>query len=132
ALISPAVFPSWIYVAAPLLFLVLQYMLTPFWATRRITSTKRERLSRRFLFLGPVLASLCFGLDLLISLTCGLSTGSAGTQEGPVLMRLLTNGPQHLSIADFSFVELKTAVALFAWFTLLIVCTRLAMGGFLR
>src|SRR5579859_935192 len=132
ALISPAFFPDWTYVAAPLLFLVLQYLIAPFWATRRIASTKRERLSRRFWLLGPLLAALCFGIELVIALTCGMSTGSGGTQEGPALLRLLVSGAHHLSLADFAFAELKTAAALFAWFTLLVVCTRLAMGGFLR
>src|SRR5579859_5419356 len=112
ALISPAFFPDWTYVAAPLLFLVLQYLIGPFWATRRITSSKRERLSRRFWLLGPLLAALCFGIDLLVSLTLGMATGSTGTQEGPVLLRLLTGGVHHLSFTDFLFTEGKIAAAL--------------------
>src|SRR5258708_19684387 len=52
ALITPAVFPDWLFVAVPLLFLACQYLLPAFWATHRIASTKRERLSNRFWLLG--------------------------------------------------------------------------------
>ena len=41
ALITPAVFPGWLFIAAPLLFLALQYLIPPLWATRRIQSTIR-------------------------------------------------------------------------------------------
>jgi hypothetical protein len=133
ALITPAVFPDWIYVAAPLLFLVLQYLLGPVWATRRIASTRRERLSRRFWLLGPRLAAICLGIDILISLTCGLSVNVlGGVQQGPALWRLFTSGSNHLTLLDLCLYELKGALALFALFTLDVVCTRLAMGGFLR
>jgi len=133
ALITPAVFPDWIYVAAPLLFLVLQYLLGPVWATRRIASTRRERLSRRFWLLGPHLAAICLGIDILISLTCGLSVNVlGGVQQGPALWRLFTSGSNHLTLLDLCLYELKGALALFALFTLDVVCTRLAMGGFLR
>ena len=133
ALITPAVFPDWVYVAAPLLFLVLQYLLGPVWATRRIASTRRERLSRRFWLLGPHLAAICLGIDILISLTCGLSVNVlGGVQQGPALWRLFTSGSNHLTLLDLCLYELKGALALFALFTLDVVCTRLAMGGFLR
>lgn len=133
ALITPAVFPDWIYVAAPLLFLVLQYLLGPVWATRRIASTRRERLSRRFWLLGPRLAAICLGIDILISLTCGLSVNAlGGVQQGPALWRLFITGSNHLTLLDLGLYELKSALALFALFTLDVVCTRLAMGGFLR
>src|SRR6266487_2056830 len=114
ALITPAVFPDWLYVAAPLLFLVLQYLLGPVWATRRIVSTKRERLSKRFWLLGPLMAAICLAIDILISLTCGLSVNAlGGVQQGPALWRLFIAGPNHLSLLDYSFYELKTALLLF-------------------
>ncbi|MBE3560616.1 MAG: hypothetical protein IMW89_15560 [Ktedonobacteraceae bacterium] len=132
ALISPAVFPDWTYVAAPLLFLALQYIVAPFWATRRIESPKRERLSRRFWLLGPLLAAIATGIDLIISLALGLPAGSFGMQRGPVLLRLLASGPDHLTVGEFAFHEFTTILALFALFTLTVVCVRLARGGFLR
>ncbi len=134
ALITPTVFPDWVFVAAPLLFLLLQFLIPPVWATRRIQSTsKRERLSKRFWLLGPRLAAICFGIDLLFTLCVGMALNSFGSvQQGPALLRFFTNGPNHLTFGDFALYELKTAAALFAFFTLAVVCTRLAMGGFLR
>lgn len=133
ALITPAFFPGWGYVAAPLLFLVLQYLLGPFWATRRIASLKRERLSRRFLLLGPLMAAICLVIDFIISLAFGLPVNTlGGVQEGSALWRLFTGGPHHLGFLDLGLYELKSAALLFAFFTLVVVCTRLAMGGFLR
>jgi hypothetical protein len=133
ALITPAYFPGWVYVAAPLLFLLFQYLLGPVWATRRITSTSRERLSRRFWLLGPRLAAICLGVDLFISLTCGLSVNAlGGAQQGPAIWRFFIGGPNHLSLLDFGLYESRTAALLFAFFTLDVICTRLAMGGFLR
>jgi hypothetical protein len=134
ALITPTVFPDWVFVAAPLLFLLLQFLIPPVWATRRIQSTsKRERLSKRFWLLGPRLAAICFGIDLLFTLCAGMALNSFGSvQQGPALLRFFTGGPNRLTFGDFALYELKTAAALFAFFTLAVVCTRLAMGGFLR
>jgi hypothetical protein len=132
ALISPMFFPGWLYVAAPLLFLLLQYLIAPYWATRRIESPKRERLSKRFWLLGPRLALLCFGIELLITLFLGESTGSFGIQLGPVIMRLFVNGSAHLTVSDWALYEGRTIITLLALHTLTVVCTRLARGGFLR
>ncbi len=133
ALITPAFFPDWVYVAAPLLFLILQFLVAPYWATRRIQSTKRERLSKRFWLLGPRMAAICFCIDLLISLAIGLALYTFnGVQQGPALWRFFANGPNHLSLLDFGIYELRSAALLLAFFTLTVVCTRLAQGGFLR
>ena len=132
ALINPSVFPAWVFVVAPLVFLSLQYLLAPVWATRRMASTKRERLSKRFWLLGPRLAAICFVIDLFITLAFGMPVNLFGTQQGSALLRLMTSGPNHLTLADFGIYELKTAALLFALFTLWVICVRLAMGGFLR
>ncbi len=133
ALITPAFFPGWVYVAAPLLFLALQFLAGPFWATRRIQSTKRERLSKRFWLLGLRMAAICFCIDLFISLAIGLAIYTfGGAQQGPALWRFFVSGPSHLSFLDFGIYELRSAALLFAFFTLTVVCTRLAQGGFLR
>ncbi|GAC1394326.1 MAG: hypothetical protein NVS4B11_18550 [Ktedonobacteraceae bacterium] len=132
SLITPTMFPDWLYVAAPLFFLVLQFLIAPVWATRRIASTKRERLSKRFWLLGPRLAALCFGIDVLLTLAFGLPINLFGVQQGSALLRLITYGVNHLTLVDFGVYELKTAALLFALFTLSVICTRLAMGGFLR
>ncbi len=132
ALITPAFFPDWLYVALPLLFLALQYLIAPVWATRRIQSTKRERLSKRFWLLGPLLAAICFGIDLLVTLTMGLALNMGEVQQGPAFWRLFAGGAHHLSITGLAVYELKTASLLLAIFTIAVVCTRLAQGGFLR
>ena len=132
ALINPIIFPDWTYVAVPLLFLLLQYLIGPVWATRRMVSTKRERLSRRFWLLGPRLAAICFAIDILITLVFGMAVGSFGTPQGPALLRLLTGGRNHLTLLDLGIYELRTGALLFALYTLAVICTRLAMGGFLR
>jgi hypothetical protein len=133
SLISPLVFPGWTYVAAPMLFVVLQYVIAPVWATRRIASTKRERLSKRFVALGPLMAGICLGLDLVISLALGMAVNPfGGVQQGPALLRMLNAGPNHLGVTDFVLSEAKTAITLLAFYTVAVVCSRLAMGGFLR
>jgi hypothetical protein len=133
ALITPAFFPNWVFVAAPLLFLVLQYLLGPVWATRRIVSPKRERLSKRFWLLGLRMAAICLGIDIVLTLAIGLPVNAlGGVQQGPALWRLFINGSNHLSLLDLGLYELKSAALLFALFTLDVICTRLAMGGFLR
>jgi hypothetical protein len=133
ALIDPTVFPGWVFVAAPLIFLALQYLIGPYWATRRIASTKRERLSRRFWLLGVRLAALCLGIDILLTLVAGMPVNVlGGVQQGPALLRLFVAGPNHLTLLNLGLYELKSAALLFSLFTLNVVCTRLAIGGFLR
>ena len=133
ALINPVIFPDWLYVAVPLLFMLLQFVIAPCWATLRIAATKRERLSKRFWLLGSRLAALCLGIDIVISLALGMSANTFGNApQGPVIMRLLSNGPTHLTWLDFAGYELKTAAALFALYTLWVISMKLARGGFLR
>lgn len=134
ALVTPTSFPDWVVVAAPVCFLLFQFLLAPFWATRRIKQWgKRERLSKRFWLLGPRLAALCLGIDLVISLVAGMAIYTfTGVQQGPALARLFASGSSHLGFLDFAFYELKNAAALFALYTLTVICARLAQGGFLR
>ncbi len=134
ALITPAVFPDWVVVAGPVCFLFFQFLLAPFWTVRRVKQlSKRERLSRRFWLLGPLLAAICLGIDIVLSLAVGLAIYTfTGVQQGPVLVRLLANGINHLALLDFILYELKNAAALFGFHTLTAICTRLAQGGFLR
>jgi hypothetical protein len=132
ALITPAVFPDWLFVAIPLLFLACQYLLPAFWATHRIASAKCERMSKRFWLLGLSMAALCLAIDLVISLSCGLAVGQYNVQQGPVFLRMLAGGTNHLSPLDFGLFELRTAGLLFAFFPMIVICTRLAKGGFLR
>lgn len=134
ALITPTAFPDWVLVAGPVCFLLFQFLLAPFWTARRIKQlSKRERLSGRFWLLGPRLALVCLGIDIVLSLVAGLALYTfTGVQQGPGLARLLSGGSSHLSLPDFAAYELKNAAALLGFFTLTVICTRLAQGGFLR
>lgn len=134
SLVTPTAFPGWVLVIAPLCFLLFQFLLAPFWATRRIQQWgKRERLSRRFWLLGPRLAAICVGIDLVISLVAGLALYSFNSvQRGPALLRFFASGVGHLNLADFAFYEAKNIAALFALYTLAVICVRLAQNGFLR
>src|SRR5258708_8770172 len=134
ALITPTFVPDWVVVAAPLCFLLLQFLLAPFWATRRIKQTsKRERLSRRFWLLGPRLAAICLGIDIVLSLVAGIALYSfTDVQQGPVLLQLFASGAHHLNLQNYLLGELKNAALLFALYTLTVICTRLAQNGFLR
>ena len=133
ALIAPASFPIWTFGIIPPLFLAFQLLVPPFWATRRIKSTKRERLSKRFWWLGPLIAALCTGIDLLLSLALGRALNQiTDVPQGPVLLRLFESGPNHLTLAGFALLELQSAALIFVLFTLIVICTRLASGGMLR
>lgn len=133
ALITPVFFPGWLLIIAPLLFLMLQFLIAPLWATRRIQSTKRERLSKRFWLLGPRLAAISFAIDLVISLAMGLALFTfTSVQQGPALLRFFASSPNHLSLLDFGIYELRSIALLLAFHTLTVLCTRLAQGGFLR
>jgi hypothetical protein len=133
ALITPAFFPGWLFILAPLFFLTLQFLVAPLWATRRLQSTKRERLSKRLWLLGPRLAGNCIAIDLGISLTMGLGIFTfTNTQQGPALYRFFASGPNHLSLLDFGLYELRNIALLLALHTLTVICTRLGQGGFLR
>ena len=132
ALITPAVFPDWTFVAIPLVFLVFEYILPPVWAARRMTSTKRERLSKRFWLLGPRLFAICLGLDILITLFLGMPVRMFDVQQGPVILRLFASGSQHMTLLNYGLYELETAVLLCTFYVIAVVCTRLAGGGFLR
>src|SRR5258706_5060658 len=110
ALITPAFFPGWVYVAAPLFFLALQFLAGPLWATRRMQSTKRERLSKRFWLLGPRMAAICFGIDLFVTLTIGTALNTfTDVQRGPALWRVFQSGANHLSLSDLGFYAPKNA-----------------------
>lgn len=134
ALITPTAFSGWIVVAAPICFLFFQFLLAPFWTTRRIKQlNKRERLSKRFWLLGPRLAAFCLGIDIIVSLVAGLALYTFyDVQQGPALLRLFANGSGHLSLPGFGVYELKNAALLLAFYTLTVICTRLAQNGFLR
>jgi len=132
AAITPNIFPDWTYVAVPLVFLIFMYILPPVWTARRMTSTKRERLSRRFWLLGPALAATCLLINVLVSLCIGLPVRMFDIQHGAVITRLFEAGTNHITLGSYVLTELGMAVLLLTFYTIAVVCTRLANGGFLR
>jgi hypothetical protein len=120
---------SWIGVV--LLLLLLLRFAPPVWATLRIRSTRRERLSRRFLILGPLLALACTLLDTLGLLFLGNRAAIMGI-TAPLIKRLMQSGPTHLSVGAFLLGIGQTLGILLVLYTIAVVCTRLAQGGFLR
>jgi len=109
SLLPVALWPGPLFVLAPLVWLGLMF-LAPVWAASRVVSTRREKMSRRFWQLAPRLALFCTlaaGVLALITRT----TGSPG---------------------DFARGEAILLFALVVYFTIAVVCTRLANGGFMR
>ena len=70
AMVAPSAFPAAIFPAVLMLRLVL-LISPPVWAALRVTSTRREKMSRRFWLLGPALAAACTVVDALVALALG-------------------------------------------------------------
>jgi hypothetical protein len=124
--------PGATIIAVFFLLLILQFS-PPVWAAMRVFSTKREKMSRRFWKMGPILAGLCILVDLAASLflgQTGLLVGPDG--DGPVLLRFLPGAAHPLSVGAFLLGELGPAIFLLVYFTIAVISTRLANGGFLR
>jgi hypothetical protein len=131
ALVAPAFWPPALFPLA----LVAQLALTfspPVWAALRVVSTRREKMSRRFWWLGPRLAAWCVVVDVGISLALGEARPLGGPAGPPDALRLIQGGPAHLALATFLLDKALWLGILAAYFTMAVVCTRLANGGFLR
>jgi hypothetical protein len=131
AMVAPSVFPAPLFPAVLVLRLVLSFS-PPVWAALRVTSTKREKMSRRFWWLGPQLALACVVADSVVALALGdalLLGGAAGPADA---WRLAHAGAQHLTLGAFFWGQVALLVTLTIYFTIAVVCTRLANGGFLR
>lgn len=115
-----------------ILLLVLQFA-PPVWAASRVVSTKREKMSGRFWKMGPILAGCCFLVDLAVTLTLG-NAGLFGGPDGngPVWARLAPGAAHPLTWAAFIGNELGAAAFLLIYYTIAVICTRLANGGFMR
>jgi hypothetical protein len=117
------------------LILVLRLVLSfspPVWAALRVVSTRREKMSRRFWNLGWQLALFCTLADAAIALSLGEFELLGGPAGPPDLVRFGLQGAGALSPGAFVVGEAQTFVVLAIYFTIAVVCTRLANGGFLR
>jgi hypothetical protein len=132
ALPQPDFWPTPIFIIVLLLRLTL-YALPPVWAAMRVVSTKREKMSARFWRLGPILASCCALISALFVLFIGQTDGQwGGLLDAPAITRLFASGPAHLSLLDFLIGQLGGYFLLLVYYTIAVVLTRLANGGFLR
>ena len=103
----------------------------PVWAALRVVSTRREKMSRRFWWLGPRLAVYCTLMAAAVCLLVGESD-AFGPTTGPDIARLFAHGRAALSPLSFISGQLVTFSLLLIYFTIAVICTRLANGGFLR
>ncbi|HLW01465.1 MAG TPA: hypothetical protein VKT82_22605 [Ktedonobacterales bacterium] len=131
-MVSINTWPGAALIAFFFLLLLLQFS-PPVWAAMRVVSTKREKMSGRFWKMGPMLAGLCFLVDLAVTLTLG-NAGLFGGPDGngPVWARLASGAAHPLSWGAFIGNEIGSAAFLLIYFTIAVICTRLANGGFLR
>ena len=117
------------------LMLVLRlalFVAPPVWAAMRVVSTRREKMSRRFWRLGPLLAVYCTLADATIALALGEFYPMGGPASGPDIARFTAHGSDALSPVGFLSGELILLFLLMVYYTIAVVCTRLANGGFLR
>src|SRR5262249_36314503 len=131
AMVPVEVWPAAIYPLVQVVRLTL-LILPPVWAALRVISTRREKMSRRFWLLGPRLAAYCALVDALIALVLGEATVWGGAAGKPDLLPFTAHGAAGLSPLSFLVGEGVTLLLLATYFTIAVVCTRLANGGFLR
>ena len=130
-LVPISFWPFWLF---PFVLVVrtLLFIAPPVWAAMRVKSTKREKMSRRFWRLGPTLALLCIAADMVIALALGEATLWGGAAGPPDIARFGATGAAHLAIGDFLLSALTRLVIFAIYYTIAVVCTRLANGGFMR
>jgi hypothetical protein len=108
------------------------WALPPIWAALRVVSTRREKMSRRFWRLGPMLALLCGLANMLIALFIGEAQPYGGLAGPADIVRLTAHGAGALSVGAFALTMLAEFGLLLVYYTIAVICTRLANGGFLR
>lgn len=131
-LIPPQVWPAPIFPVALVARLAL-WAAPPVWAAMRVVSTRREKMSRRFWGLGPLLALGCALASLIIALGIGEAQQPfGGLAGGPDIARFGAHGAFALTPATFIVGMLTQLGVLLVYYTIAVICTRLANGGFLR
>lgn len=132
ALVPPGFWPAPIFPVVLVARLVL-WATPPVWAAMRVVSTRREKMSRRFWTLGPLLAACCALANIVIALFIGEAAQPfGGLLYGPDVARFGAHGSAALSLATFAISMLTQLGWLLVYYTIAVICTRLANGGFLR
>jgi hypothetical protein len=131
AMVPASFWPGALFIVVLLVRLFL-FIIPPVWAAMRVKSTKREKMSRRFWILGPELALFCVLADVLIGLFLGDALTFGGPAGLPDIVRFSATGAEHLAVSDFIVSNLIGLLAFTLYYTLGVICTRLANGGFMR
>jgi hypothetical protein len=132
ALVAIDVWPAALFPVV-LIARMLLFVLPPVWAAMRVASTRREKMSRRFWLLGPEMAVSA----TLISALIALFIGEAGQPWGglvtaPDITRFGLQGAAGLTVGAFALSMLGNFGLLLVYYTIAVILTRLANGGFLR
>ena len=134
AMVPPTIWPALLDpIVLPVTWMLRLALIVapPVWAAMRVVSTRREKMSRRFWWLGPRLAVYCSAASLLVALFVG-EADAFGPISGPDIVRMLAHGRNALSPFSFILGQLITFSLLLIYFTIAVICTRLANGGFMR
>ncbi len=133
ALVPISFWPAPIFPVALILRTAL-FILPPVWAAMRVVSTKREKMSRRFWRLGPTMALGAAILSVLIALFVGETyVPWGGLNTAPDIVRLgMTGAHASLTFGAFALSAVENLGMLLVYYTIAVVCTRLANGGFMR
>jgi hypothetical protein len=131
ALVPISFWPAPVFPVVLLLRMAL-FILPPVWAALRVVSTRREKMSRRFWLLGPTMAVLATLISVVIELVAGEAGPLGGLTTRPDWQRFGLNGAAGLTPGAFALGVLTTFGLLLVYYTIAVVLTRLANGGFLR
>src|SRR5579859_1522283 len=105
AMVPATFWPAVIFPAVLVARMVLGFC-PPVWAAARVVSTRREKMSRRFWWLGPLLAALCVVVDALVALTLGEASLLGGPAGAADLARFGARDGAHLSVGAFALGEI--------------------------
>ncbi|HEU0027252.1 MAG TPA: hypothetical protein VFQ25_09065 [Ktedonobacterales bacterium] len=133
ALISVSFWPASIFPVILVLRMAL-FILPPVWAAMRVKSTRREKMSRRFWALGPTMAVFATLISALIQLFAGETLVPwGGLVTKPDLARFgMSAAAGGLAPGAFALSVLSGFGVLLVYYTIAVILTRLANGGFLR
>ncbi len=132
ALVSISFWPAPIFPVLLILRLGL-FILPPVWAAMRVTSTRREKMSRRFWALGPAMAVFASLISAIIQLFVGETLAPwGGLNTQPDIARFGMSGAAGLTPGAFTLGVLGGLGLLLVYYTIAVILTRLANGGFLR
>jgi hypothetical protein len=131
ALIAIDVWPAVIFPVVLIVRMTL-FVLPPVWAAMRVVSTRREKMSRRFWLLGPTMAVFAALISAVITLVAGETGSLGGIISKPDWVRFGMSGAAGLTPGAFALGALGNLGLLLVYYTIAVIFTRLANGGFMR